>query len=690
MHYLKFIACILFTTIVAVNANLFAQTNTTKPADDSLQQIEILSATKRLTLKTINDSTKLTIIVGDVKLRQGTTLFYCDSCVVTNNSLFEAWGKVHINDSDTTNIYASHLRYLIKPKLAYLDGGVTLTDGKGTLTTPDLEYDMETNIGIYKNGGKVINKKSVLTSKEGWYYSSMKDIYFKKDVVLKDPAYTIVTDSLLYNTETQTTRFISMTTITDSTGRIIKTKEGYYNQQTGKAEFGQRPIIVDGDIEAVGNTATFDDSTGISKLEGNAVVVDKKNKTTIIAGIIYRNKKTDAIMAIKKPLMIIVQDNDSIYITADTLFSARLTDLYASRVSFGMPASARDSSSSHHIIGGKNPKDTAGMERVKNDTLVIKQNDKFINTKDSISKYISKADSVHLRKPDDRNAAKDSLLKDVIAKDTLSIQQQNVKTGDTKDSISKHVIKKGVLVPVNPVNLNSLKDTTNRNIAKEKAPPTGNAGEINKSRDSVWVHTTKGMKLVALNEKDSSNRYFEAYRHVRIFNDSLQAVCDSMFYSFKDSVFRLYQNPVVWAQKSQITGDTILLYTKNKKADKVEAFDNSFMVNKMDTQAFNQIKATRMDGYFFDGNIDSVRAKGYAQCIYYIQDDDSAYTGVNESKSDIMDIYFRDKELFKVVFRSSVTGTLWPIRQKSPTEMRLPNFRWLEERRPKSKLEMYE
>lgn len=44
-------------------------------------------------------------------------------------------------------------------KIAYLDGGVRLTDGKGSLTTPDLEYDMTTDIGIYKHGGKVINKK---------------------------------------------------------------------------------------------------------------------------------------------------------------------------------------------------------------------------------------------------------------------------------------------------------------------------------------------------------------------------------------------------------------------------------------------------------------------------------------------------------------------------------------------------
>ncbi|HEY6505710.1 MAG TPA: OstA-like protein [Chitinophagaceae bacterium] len=627
IHSLRFISCILLLALLAGNSCLYAQT-TTAPSGDSLQEVEILSATKQLTFKTVDDTTKLTIISGDVKLKQGKTLFYCDSCVINNNTnVFEAWGKggkVHINDSDTTHIYSSHLRYLMGPKLAYLDGGVRLTDGHGTLTTPDLEYDMETNIGIYKKGGKVVNKKTTLTSQEGWYYADMKDVYFKKNVVLKDPAYNIVTDSLLYNTESQTTRFISMTTITDSSGRIIKTKEGYYNQQIRKAEFGQRPVIIDGETEVTGDRAKFDDSTGISQVEGNAIIVDKKNKTTIIAGAIYRNKKTDAVLAIRKPLMILQQDNDTIYVSADTLFSARLTDLYKSQ------------------------------RYAATDTITF--------------------DTTGVQTRNVPGKPTDSLVANIMTKDTVLIEQPD-DMGKAKDTVAN---KRDTVVSNKPVNQGRLFGL--RTLAPGPA----------KDKDSVTVQTMKGVKTIELNEKDSTNRYFEAYRNVRIFNDSLQAVCDSMFYSFQDSVFRLYDEPVVWAQQSQITGDTIHLFTKNKKADKVEAYENSFMINKLDSQAYNQIKATRMDGYFVNGDIDSVRAKGNAECIYYLQDEDSAYTGVNESKSDIMDIYFKNKELFKVVFRSAVSGTLWPIRQKSPEEMRLPNFKWLDDRRPKSKLEMFE
>jgi hypothetical protein len=53
-------------------------------------------------------------------------------------------------------------------------------------------------------------------------------------------------------------------------------------------------------------------------------------------------------------------------------------------------------------------------------------------------------------------------------------------------------------------------------------------------------------------------------------------------------------------------------------------------------------------------------------------------------------VYFDSGNLKKVVFRSAVKGTLWPISQKKPSEMKLPGFIWLEDRRPKTKYELME
>jgi lipopolysaccharide export system protein LptA len=517
---------------------------------DTTERVEILDANKLL-FKKVNDNTELRILSGKVRLKQGNTIFTCDSCVMNESAnIFEAFGNVHINDNDTAHVYSNYLRYLTDKKLAYLTGKVRMTDGHATLTTNDLEYDVANKIGIYKNGGRVVNKKSVLTSKDGIYYSDLKDIYFKNNVELKDPAYFLKTDSLLYNTESQIARFIAETFIRDSTNRTIRTREGFYDVANRKAEFTSRTEIRDGALYATGDEIANDDARGIIQMRGQAVMIDTAQGISILAGEIFINKNSDAFLATRKPLMIIKQDADSIYVTADTLFSARLTDLY-----------------------GK----------------------------------------------------KDSLLEnDSLKRDTL--------------------IKK-----------DTLKGTTVMNV-----------------------------------KKDSTNRYFEAFRNVRVFSDSVQAVSDSLFYSFRDSTFHLFYDPVVWSKKNQITGDTIYLYTRNKKADRIRVIENSFLVNELDPGVYNQIKSSRMDGFFKEGSIDSVRAKGFAESIYFIQDDDSAYSGINQTKSDAIDIYFIKGELYKVVLRSGVKGTLTPISQKTPSAAKLEKFRWLINRRPKTKYELFE
>ncbi|NTS41716.1 LPS export ABC transporter periplasmic protein LptC [Flavisolibacter sp. BT320] len=501
------------------------------PVGDTSSSVEILPGVRKLEYRKLADGTELQILAGNVRLKQGSTIFSSDSAVLnTTGKTFSGFGNVHINDSDTAHVYSNTMRYHYDRKYAYLNGNVRLTDGQGTLTTPTLEYDVARRIGTYNNGGKVVNKRTTVTSRGGIYYADIHDIYFKDNVVMKDPSNTVVSDSILYNTETRIARFISPTTIKDSSGRVIETTEGFYDLQSGQAEFTQRTTIVDKSLTVIGDHIASDDQTGIVQIEGRGVLIDTAKGINILADKIFANKKSEAFLATNKPLMIIRQQSDSIYIAADTLFSARLSDL-------------------------------------------------FIDT------------------------------------------SANAK------------------------------------------PPSPN---------------------------DSTNRYFEAYRNVRVFSDSVQSVSDSLFYSFKDSVFQLFQNPVVWSRQSQITGDTIYMFTRNKKPQYVKAWERSFMVSEVQPGAYNQIRSSRMDGYFVDGVLDSVRARGAAQSVYFIQDKDSAFTSVNQTESDVIDLYFTKGDLQRVVLRSSVKGTVYPIRQKPPGEMRLENFQWQEGRRPKTKYDLFE
>jgi hypothetical protein len=134
-----------------------------------------------------------------------------------------------------------------------------------------------------------------------------------------------------------------------------------------------------------------------------------------------------------------------------------------------------------------------------------------------------------------------------------------------------------------------------------------------------------------------------------------------------------------------VTGDTIFLFTKNKKAERLYVAENGVMANQTADNMFNQLKGNRLNGFFRDGDIEYVRAKGNAESIYYIRDEDSSFVGINKASGDIIDLRFANKEVEKVVFISEVKGTMYPVRDFPASESILSNFIWQEKRRPRSK-----
>lgn len=209
--------------------------------------------------------------------------------------------------------------------------------------------------------------------------------------------------------------------------------------------------------------------------------------------------------------------------------------------------------------------------------------------------------------------------------------------------------------------------------------------------EKVKKDTLNKPTAIDVNKADTAVRYFLAFNNCRIFNDSLQAVCDSLYYATDDSTFRLFRDPVVWAQNSQIKGDTIYLFTENQKAKRLYVFNNGIIINETAKNMYNQIAGRTLNGYFVNGELDYMRARGTpAESIFYPQDDDSAYTGMNRSKSDLIDIYFKNRELQKVKFVNDVDGTMYPLNQVPASERVLKSFIWLEKRRPKNKLELFE
>ena len=208
---------------------------------------------------------------------------------------------------------------------------------------------------------------------------------------------------------------------------------------------------------------------------------------------------------------------------------------------------------------------------------------------------------------------------------------------------------------------------------------------------TVQVDTLKKTTVITASSNEPI-RFFQAFHNVRIFNDSVQAVSDSLYYSAEDSIFRLFNQPIIFSHSSQITGDTIFLYTKNRTISRMYVFYNGMIVNKTPEGFSNQISGRTINGYFKDGSFNYMHVRGTpAQSIFYPRsDNDSSYSGMNRCKGDAIDTYFIDNQLNKVKFTNDVDGTMYPMFQIPDDQKFLKGYKWLDNRRPKTKFELYE
>ena len=665
------------------------------PGNDSMKVVKILNA-QSYHSETKPDSSQLTFLVGDVKIQQENTIIMCDSMILDpKNNFIESFGHVHINDNDSTNIFSDYMKYEVDKKTIHFLKNVQLVDNRGTLTTQELNYDMNQKVGTYDHGGKIVNKGSVLTSERGIYYELTKDVFFRNNVVLRDPQYDLSADSLQYNTATQRSTFITETFIQfkDSTRRTVHTKEGYYDLPTHKAYFGRRSVITDGGQKLVGDSVNIDDSTGISTAVGNARYADSVEGVVIVAGRLFNNKKKNYFLATEKPIMILKQDKDSIYIAADTFYSARLID----RPKIAEKVETTDSLHQQYVDS---------LDKASSDSLhrVATQG---INARDTLS--TSSPDSTH---PMVVKVRGDSLKRVPIDSSQLGRIDSSQLAHRIDSSQLAHRADSALLAkpkgrPTQPPGRPGLNKPGGRPPMNRPAgqPPILAAAD-SAVRPSAPIQAARPPEPDRDHEKftdtskapitDSTLRYILAYHHVRIFSDSLQAVADSMYYSGQDSIFRLFYNPIAWGNGNyQITGDTMYVYTKNKKANRLYVFENGLAINKVAKDFYNQIKGTTINAYFKDGQVDYMRAKGNAESVYYVQDDNKAYTGVNKAHADIIDMIFAKsdsggRELRKVILRNDAEGSMIPFKKVNFDDMRLRGFKWQEARRPKSKEDLFE
>jgi len=602
-------------------------------------------------------------IIRPIFSQEGSTLTADSADFNQNANTFDAFGNVVITQPNGTTIYADLLNYNGTTRQAILTNNVRLNDRGTLLTTNFLTYNLGTRIGTYVNGGQIVNQGDVLTSKNGYYFATTQDAYFRYDVVVNTADAIIKTDTLKYNTVGRIAYFYGPTNIKGKKDQTnLYTENGNYNTLTGQAYFGKRNLYTDGSKSLRGDSLYYDRRIGNGRALGRVTFIDTVQKSTLKGDVGVYNEKDESAFVTGHAYVILEtkQDSnkvDSIYMTADTL---RTKLIFLRNLK---PANSQELKSNEEVaeegadetgaVAGEEGAATQESRPAKEETNAETQNEALAaNTEKTDQPQKDNKENDQKEKP-----KKKRKLFGLFKKQS-SKEQDSTKTGTSiKDANTKR---------------NSKEDTK---VAQTDSLTKDSLDIAKKATTKTPLDTTR-------------TRIVMAYHKVKIFKSDLQTKSDSAFYSYADSIIRCYKNPIIWTQGSQLSADTIFMQLKNQKLDNMLLQHDGFIAStELDSSKFNQVKGKVLTGLFRNNKLWQMYVDGNAESIYYTVED-SAYSGMNRTLSSRMRLQFEENKLKEVMVIRKPEGKYYPIEKIDKDQEILKGFIWKPNERPKSKEEI--
>ncbi len=205
--------------------------------------------------------------------------------------------------------------------------------------------------------------------------------------------------------------------------------------------------------------------------------------------------------------------------------------------------------------------------------------------------------------------------------------------------------------------------------------------------DSLFMHADT--LKVWFDEKDEAER-LQAFYKCKFFKEDMQGMSDSLEYLVNDSLINMFHDPVLWLEGNQMTGDTIRIKMKNEEIHTLDILENSFIVTHDTLLNYNQIKGKNMTAFFKNNDLNLITVTGNSQTVYFVRDDETMdLIGINKAESSYMRIYIKDEEVDQITYIKSPKAPMYPEKDLPVGERTLKGFKWLIERKPNSKEDIF-
>jgi lipopolysaccharide export system protein LptA len=313
MKFTKILFSIVFTLITFV---VFGQQ---KPKQAQTDRVELQGAD--VLEGGVFNGQRITKLLGNVVFKQKDTFLYADSVYqYRDKDVLEAFGNVRMNQADSVTMSADRATYDGLNRTAKMSGNVVMQDPRMTLTTPTLNYDLNTRTATYNEGGTIVDPENRLESRVGSYDVKSKMYTFQQNVKVYTADYNITAQNLKYNTQSRIVYFSGPTFIKGEKGDLYA-EEGSYNTLTKVSNFGRNAYILTKEYRLGGDKLFYDQAKGYGVAEKNVTLRSLKDDVTIRGNVgkYWRDKGVAKVYG--TPVMETILDKDTLYLSADTLYS---------------------------------------------------------------------------------------------------------------------------------------------------------------------------------------------------------------------------------------------------------------------------------------------------------------------------------------------------------------------------------
>ena len=684
----------------------------------------------------VGDSTAMAI-VGHVMFHHNGAILSCDSAVRYSPDYIECFDNVIIN-RDSTYVYGDRADFNGITNIASVYAPIVKTvDGDMTMYSYDMEFNTLTNIGRFTRGGTIAQRDNLMEAVEAIYHADERDIFFVRDVVMRNEEYIIQTDSMGYNFDTEIVTFYRPGQIWNKDGDFLSADEGTYDRINDTYSFTRNSYILTKDQEVFADSITYLKSSGLAYMFKDIQIHDQVQLAYLFGDIgVYWTDDQQAVMS-ENPSAIAydeAENPDSVYLRGDIMMmhqlestrkfteeiAAQLTlptreqldsikqGIWSGQVILRPDSLLPDSLSSWGHLYGEGLDSTALERGMRGELLPDSLAGGILP--DSIAYSIELADSLgsgllpdslasglpigQARPVEEPSRQRYPLITDppapepqveenipaeqpdTVKQETSSMEEQTPAPAKSKRQIRQER------------RLERRRQQMQEYAEREGLLPVDTLPAV----DSLPpIDSALLMGPVDSLPKDSLQRVVRAFRNVRIFRSDLQAVCDSLVAYSIDSAMHMYGAPVLWNEESQITADIVRAYSRNQQLDWAEFEGEPLIAQWVLDSLYNQITGDKMEAFFRDNDIVRMDVLQNAKSYYYMQQDGrpGEIGGFLDLKSQDITILFDSLKISYIIPKVAPEYIMYPMEKIPDTQpQRFPNFVWHDAIRPKTHFEV--